>query len=367
LALALSSTPLAGELLISLTQRRAWDVRQVGSVASAVSAMSDAERGEVRALVVETEPVDRGLIGRLVNLEVVICPRSEPVNVDVLAAEAHGVAVIHAPGRNAEAVADFTLGLCLAALRHIATSYHAIVSGELTSISSGPSPAISRDDVIWRPREPGRLIPYLAYKGPELSGLTVGIVGYGAVGQAVARRFRGLVRQVIIVDPLATALTGPRDGLESMSLDDMLPQADVVTLHARSKDTIIGRDELFKMKTGSYLINTARATVLDYDALVQALDSGPLRGAALDVFPEEPLPHASPLRTHAGLTLTPHLAGASEQVGERQYAIAATGLDGIYAPDAAWERLPVRNPQVRESWARRLETQNPSTTGSQRS
>jgi D-3-phosphoglycerate dehydrogenase / 2-oxoglutarate reductase len=364
LSVALSSTPLAGELLISLTQRRAWDVRQVKSVALAVSAMTEAERGEVRALIVETEPVDRGLISSLVNLEVVICPRSEPVNVDVPAADGQGVAVIHAPGRNAEAVADFTLGLCLAALRHIATSYQAIVSGALTSIGPGPSPAIARADVIWRPREPGGVIPYLAYKGPELSGLTVGIVGYGAVGQAVARRFQGLVRQVIIVDPAAAALAGAGDGLVSMSLADMLPRADVVTLHARSATTILGRDELFGMKPGSYLINTARATVLDYEALVQALDSGPLRGAALDVFPEEPLPHASPLRTHAGLTLTPHLAGASEQVGDRQNEIAAAGLDGIYEPGAAWERLPVRNPAVRASWLRRLRTQDASPASS---
>jgi D-3-phosphoglycerate dehydrogenase len=364
LALALSSTALAGELLSSLTQRRGWDVRQVSSVASAVTAMSDAERGQVRAVIVETEPVDRGLIGSLVNLEVVICPRSEPVNVDVQAADDHGVAVIHAPGRNAEAVADFTLGLCLAALRHIATSYQAIVSGELTSTDSGPGPAMAKADVIWRPREPGRVIPYLAYKGPELSGLTVGIIGYGAVGQAVARRFQGLVQRVIIVDPLASA-QGPGAGFVSMSLRDMLPVADVVTLHARSATIIMGRDELFRMKAGSYLINTARATVLDYDALLAALDSGPLRGAALDVFPEEPLPHASPLRTHAGLTLTPHLAGASEKVGDRQYAIAASGLDGVYEPDAAWERLPVRNPGVRESWlAHQGTTQNPSTASS---
>jgi D-3-phosphoglycerate dehydrogenase len=336
----------------------------VSSVTRAVAAMSEAERGEVRAVIVETEPVDRALITSLVHLEVVICPRSEPVNVDVQAAEAHGVAVVHAPGRNAEAVADFTLGLCLAALRHIATSYQAIVSGELTSIDSGPSPGIAREDVIWRPREPGRVIPYLAYKGPELSGLVVGIVGYGAVGQAVARRFRGLVRQVIIVDPLAAAPAGQGDGLVSMSLADMLPLADVVTLHARSPDTIMGRAELFTMKAGSYLVNTARGTVLDYDALVQALDSGPLRGAALDVFPEEPLPHASPLRTHAGVTLTPHLAGASEQVGDRQSAIAAAGLDGIYEPGTAWERLPVRNPRVRESWTGHLGARKPSPAGS---
>ena len=83
------------------------------------------------------------------------------------------------------------------------------------------------------------------------------------------------------------------------------------------------------------------------------IDDGPLRGAALDVFPEEPLPYASPLRTHPKLTLTPHLAGATEEVSGRQYTIAAGGLDGIYAQADGWEQLPVRNPGVRERWLQR--------------
>jgi D-3-phosphoglycerate dehydrogenase len=350
--LALTSTAVAGDLLTALEGKRGWMVRQVPSVAAAALAMSAEERDEVRALVVETEPVDGDIMGRLVNLEVVICPRSEPVNVDLLAADRLAVAVVHAPGRNAEAVADFTLGLCLAAVRNIAVSHHAIVSGGLTSADGSRSAQIAEGDVIWRPRDPGAVIPYLAYKGRELSSLAVGIVGYGAVGRAVARRFQGLVRQVMVVDPqIPAGFAAP--GLIVMSLADMLPLADVVTLHARSKSTVMGRRELSMMKQGSYLINTARGAVLDYDALLSAIDIGPLQGAALDVFPEEPLPYASALRTHAGLTLTPHLAGATEEVAGRQYVIAADGLDAIYTLTSGWEQLPVRNPGVRERWLRR--------------
>lgn len=351
--LALTSMPLAGALLTALTHRRRWEVRQVAKVGSAVSAMSPRERGQVRALIVETEPVDYDLIGSLPGLEVVICPRSEPVNVDVQAADDYGVAVLHAPGRNADSVADFTLGLCLAAFRNIAISHHAIVTGALTSGGRSRNVNVAAGDVIWRPREPGRAIPYLVYKGRELSSLTVGVVGYGAVGQAVARRFHGLVRQVIVVDPAVDPGSVSRLGFLHMPLDEMLPQADVVTLHARSNSVVMGREELFKMKQDSYLINTARGTVLDYDALTEAIDAGPLKGAALDVFPEEPLPHSSALRTQAGLTLTPHLAGATEEVAGRQYEITAHGLDGIYEPGARWDHLPVRNPQVREQWLRR--------------
>jgi D-3-phosphoglycerate dehydrogenase len=350
--LALTSTAVAGDLLTVLERNRGWTVRQVPSVGAAAAAMSAGERGRVRALVVETEPVDGDTMSGLVNLEVVVCPRSEPVNIDLPAADRLAVAVVHAPGRNAEAVADFTLGLCLAAVRNIAVSHHAIVSGALTSADGSRSTQIAEGDVIWRPRDPDAIVPYLAYKGRELSSLAVGVVGYGAVGKAVARRFGGLVRQVMVADPqVPTGSVAP--GLVMMPLADMLPLADVVTLHARSRSVIMGRRELFMMKDGSYLINTARGTVLDYDALLAAIDGGPLRGAALDVFPEEPLPYASALRTHARLTLTPHLAGATEEVAGRQYAIAAGGLDGIYLQTSGWERLPVRNPHVRERWLRR--------------
>lgn len=350
--LALTSTALAGDLLTALEHNRGWTVRRVPSVAAAAAAMSAEERAQVRALVVETEPVNGDVMGGLVNLEVVICPRSEPVNVDLPAADRLGVAVVHAPGRNAEAVADFTLGLCLAAVRHIATTHHGIVSGELTSADGATSAQVAEGDVIWRPRDPAAIIPYLAYKGRELSSLAVGIIGYGAVGRAVARRFGGLVRQVIVADPQIPA-DSIAPGVVMMPLTEMLPLADVVTLHARSSSVVLGRRELFMMKQGSYLINTARATVLDYDALLSAIDQGPVRGAALDVFPEEPLPYTSPLRTHAALTLTPHLAGATEEVAGRHYSIAARGLDGIYTVTGDWEQLPVRNPDVREQWLKR--------------
>lgn len=355
--LALTSTALAGDLLTAVEGNRGWTVRQVPNVGAAAAAMSTTERGQVRALIVETEPVGDDTMSGLPGLEVVVCPRSEPVNVDLAAADRLAVAVVHAPGRNAEAVADFTLGLCLAAVRNIAVAHHGVASGALTSADGSRSTQIAAGDVIWRPRDPGAVVPYLAYKGRELSSLAVGIIGYGAVGRAVARRFGGLVRRVLVSDPLVPA-GAAAPGLVMLPLAEMLPVADVVTLHARSASVIMGRRELFAMKDGSYLINTARGTVLDYDALLSAIDDGPLRGAALDVFPEEPLPYASPLRTHPGLTLTPHLAGATEEVAGRQYAIAAGGLDGIYAQTDGWEQLPVRNPGVRERWLRKRQTRN---------
>ena len=133
----------------------------------------------------------------------------------------------------------------------------------------------------------------------------------------------------------------------------MLPRADVVTVHARSASVIIGEPEISLMRRGSYLINTARATVLDYEALVQALHDGHLRGAALDVYPEEPLPRTSPLLSAPGLTLTPHLAGATEEVSGRMYDIALQALNDVYhEPD--WTGVAVRNRQVQRAWTHAL-------------
>ncbi len=133
----------------------------------------------MRALIVEAEPVGASLLEQLPALELVGCMRSDPVNVDVSAATARGVAVVHTPGRNAEAVADFALGLCLAALRNIAIAHHGIVSGELTSAEPTRGLLVAPGDAIWRPDDPEAPVPYLVYKGRELSGLVVGVIGFG--------------------------------------------------------------------------------------------------------------------------------------------------------------------------------------------
>ena len=184
-------------------------------------------------------------------------------------------------------------------------------------------------------------------------GLVVGVVGFGWTGQAVARRFAGLVREVHVADPAVPPDVIKDRGYCAATLDELLSVADVVTIHARSSATVIGPDELRRMKRGGILINTARATVLDYGALQLALDSGHLRAAALDVFPEEPLPSSSPLRTQRNLTLTPHLAGSAADVVGRQSEILLAAVRGLYDAgngDGSWSRLPIRNPEVYRRW-----------------
>ena len=353
--LALVNATLTPETSTALSDERMWELRRVPSVRGALDALSPEELDLVRAILVEAEPVDEGMLSRLRNLEIVGCLRSEPVNIDLEAAAACDVAVIHTPGRNAEAVADFTLGLCLATLRNIALAHNAIVSHELTSPKTPEGLNRATGDIIWRPDDPAQPLPYITYKGHQLSRLTVVVVGFGAVGRAVARRFDGLVRELCVVDPAVADAEIIAEGFVPLPLEEALPRADVVTLHARSASVVIGRSELMRLKPGSYLINTARATVLDHDALVDALVSGHLAGAALDVFPDEPLPSSSVLLRVPRLTLTPHLAGAAYEVADSQCEILLAGVRGIYESTLDWSRLPVRNPEIRDRWAARCE------------
>jgi D-3-phosphoglycerate dehydrogenase len=353
--LALVNASLTRDAADALTRERSWDLRPVDTVAAAVAAMPAAERRSVGVLIVEAEPVDAALLSELDGLQLIACLRGDPVNVDVAAATARGVLVVHTPGRNAEAVADFTLGLCLAAARGIAISHHAIVSGELTAPDGAGRPRAATADVIWRPADPDAPVPYQVYRGRELSSLTVGVVGFGAIGQAVARRFGGLVHEVHVTDPAIPAEVIKDRGFIPTPLAELLPIADVISLHARSAAIVIGRPELARMKPGGILINTARATVLDYDALQESLRSGRLAAAALDVFPDEPVPARSPLLGQRNLTMTPHLAGATAEVGTRQSEILVAAIRGIYAAGHDWAELPVRNPELRTAWTRRHE------------
>ena len=361
---ALTSCALGANLVEALETRWHWQVSRVATIRTAAADLSAAERADVRAIVVETEPVTAALMDALPNLEVIAVMRSEPVNVDLAAATERGLPVVHTPGRNAESVADFTLGLTLAMLRSIAIAHHGIVSGELTRAESRAREAGRVADVIWRPDDPAQPVPYLAFRGRELASLVIGVVGYGAVGRAVARRFLPLVREVIVVDPAVPEHLITSAGFAAASLAAMLPQADVVTVHARSATVIIGEAELALMRPGAYFINTARATVLDYDALARALHAGHLRGAALDVFPEEPLPRTSPLLSAPGLTLTPHLAGATEEVSGRMNDIALAALTGIY-DSADWTEVAVRNRQVQQAWTHGLAAGSAAVPSSQ--
>lgn len=248
--------------------------------------------GDAAILVTHLAPVSAGMLARLPKLKLIGVSRGGPVNIDMAAARARGVAVVNAPGRNASAVAEFTIGAILTETRLITLGH--------SSLSQG----------IWR----GDL--YRADRtGEELSELTVGLIGYGHIGTKVVRLLKPFGCRILVADPyVPLSAADQADGVQAVPLDELLAQADVVSLHARvTPETtgFLGAAQFARMKPGSYFINTARGPMVDYGALHQALVSGHLRGAMLETFWQEPPPADAPLLRLPNVTLTPHIAGAS--------------------------------------------------------
>jgi phosphoglycerate dehydrogenase-like enzyme len=235
------------------------------------------------------------------------------------------------------------LGLTLSCLRHIALTHHLIVSRVLTEEREARR---GGKDVIWRPTDPGAPLPYVAYKGPELSRLTLGLLGFGAVARRVAAKATALSMRVLAHDPFVPDDRIAAAGVQPASVDRLLREADVLSLHAppQTGGPLIGEPELRQMKRGAHLINTARASVLDYDALVSALRDGRLAGAGLDVFPDEPLSSSSPLLDLPTVTLTPHLGGASTHVREHQSELLLDALRHLAQGNA--DAAAVANPEA---------------------
>ena len=147
----------------------------------------------------------------------------------------------------------------------------------------------------------------------EMEGKTIGIVGFGSIGQAVARKLSGFGCRALFYDPF---IRQDLNGARKVSLNELLAESDFVTIHVKmTKETrhLVGAAQLELMKPTAFLINTARSEIIDQDALVRALSASRIRGAALDVFVEEPLPADSPLLGLPNVTLTPHMAGATRE------------------------------------------------------
>lgn len=275
-----------------------WPREPFHPVAEVVEA-SGAEDDLVAALsqadvcLTQMAPLTRRVLAASPALKLVCVGRGGPVNVNLVAATEAGVTVTSAPGRNSTATAEHTVALIMASLRAI------------------PRRDAELRDGQWRS-------DYYQYDevGPEIAGSTVGVVGYGAIGRRVATILRGLGAEVLVFDPFADASSVAAVAKPVNTLDDLLRQSLIVTLHARATpDTegLIGRSEIDAMPPGGFLINASRGSLVDYDAVCDALHSGHLRGAGFDVFPDEPIPADSPLLTQPNAVMTPHVAGASKQ------------------------------------------------------
>lgn len=266
-------------------------------------------------LVVEADFV-RGPVFDL-PLTAIAATRGDPNNVDVAAATAAGVPVLHTPGRNADAVAELAVALLLAVARRVL-----------------PADRDVREIEVFR----DGTVPYQRFRGWEIAGRRTALIGYGAVGRALDWRLRGLGMEVVAYDPyvgdaehdLKTAVTG----------------ADVISLHAAvTPETVgfFGPEQFSWARPGSVFLNTARAKLHDMDALVAALRSGHLGGAGLDHFEGEMLPRDHPLLSMDNVVLTPHIGGATSETEARGAQMVAEDLSRLLAGE-----MPVHmvNPEV---------------------
>lgn len=248
--------------------------------------------GDAPALVTHLAPLSKFMFEALPNLKFVAVSRGGPVNIDMRAARTNGVTVVNTPGRNASAVAEFTIGAIIAETRNITKGHDALRKGNYRG-------DLYRADVI----------------GDELSDMTVGVIGYGSVGTRVVKLLRAFGTKILVCDPYVQLdPADAEDGVRKVSLDDVLAQSDIVTLHPRVTDetrNMMNLNTLRAMKKGSVLVNTARGPLMDYDALYEVLVDGHLRGAMLETFAIEPTSPDDPLLQLPNVTLTPHIAGAS--------------------------------------------------------
>ncbi len=217
-------------------------------------------------------------------LRAVASTRGDPTNVDVAGATAAGIPVLHAPGRNADGVAEMAVALMFAVNRFVLLGDRDMRAGTVFTDT----------------------IPYQRYRAWQMAGRTVGLVGLGAVGRAAKWRFEGLGMKVVACDPYQADA--------DCELDELLATADVVSMHAPvSPETagMIGAEQFAAMRPETIYVNTARAALHDTDALVEALTSGHLGGAGLDHVQGEILPPDHPLTTLDNVVLTPHVGGAT--------------------------------------------------------
>ena len=222
-------------------------------------------------------------------------------NIDGIAAKKYGIKVLNAPGQNSNAVAEMCLAFILDLLRRITPLHGEVLQGK------------------W-PR----------FVGAELKGKTVGLLGFGAISKLVARKLLAFEAEVIAFDLYTDVAKAGALAVEAVTLADLLARSDILSLHipATSETRHMFNDETFaKMKPGAFLINTARGALVDTDALVRALHTGQIAGAAIDAFEPEPLPPDSPILRCENVILTPHTG--AETVESYQNVSLTTARDII--------------------------------------
>lgn len=284
-------------------------------------------------LCVTADRIDAEVMDAAPNLRVISVHAVGVDNVDVQAATKRGIPVGNTPGVLVGATADLAFGLMLAVSRRIVEGAEMAKNGE------------------WKTWYPKMLL------GQDVYDMTLGVVGFGPIGQAMARRARGFNMKILYNSRTRKPEAEAEIGAEYVSLDELLERSDYVSLHvALTPETkhLINRERLQQMKRNAYLINTARGPVVDQDALIRALQEGIIAGAALDVTTPEPLPVDNPLFKMPNVVITPHIGSASFRARAGMAERAAVNLIACLNGEPL---VTTVNPQVSPKKARTTEQQ----------
>ena len=258
---------------------------------------ADTPPEELEKSIIDTEllmvhycPVSEALLKKGTNLKILATCRMGTQNIDVAAATQLGILTFHVIGRTTEAVSDLTVGLMLCEARNIARAHKAMTGGSWRKVYLNSATA------------------------PEFEAKIVGLVGFGEVGRAVMRKLKCFNMKFMVYDPFVPKAQIEKLGGEQVDLDNLLASSDFISLHATVTDkasNMIDAREISLMKPTAYLINTARAELINEKALIDALKDNRISGAAMDVFKDEPLPPEHPFLELDNVTLTPHIASST--------------------------------------------------------
>ena len=256
------------------------------------------EGQSIEVLIIEADFVMRETFEKITKLKFLGVCRADTNQVDIEAATKAGVVVANTPARNDVAVAELAIGLMLSLSRGIPSAHNMITSRSWVD----PTAA------------------YFSLRGFEITGKTIGVVGLGAIGKQVATRLRAFDCKILAYDPFVDADTIKEMGVESVDLDVLMQQSDIVTIHVPVyPDTIglISAKRISMMKSTAYLINTASTYVIDNEALIKALKEKHIAGAGFDVYETWPVKPDNPLLDLDNVVLTPHIGGATYETIER--------------------------------------------------
>ncbi len=272
------------------------DIRRTWRVVEEKGPAAEPAPADLRGLITEADllavhicPLSADTLRAARRLKMIATARGGLENIDMKAANELGIPVINTPNHNSQAVAEYTIGLMLAETRNIGRSFMALKTSE------GWREYYANTEFI-----------------PELNGSTIGLVGFGQTGRLVARKLQSFEARLLVHDPFVDDKTIAETGCAKVELDTLLRESDIISLHVRLTDKtrgMIGEKQLRMMKPSAYLINTARAGLVDLEAFCRALRERWITGAAVDVYEYEPVRPDYPLFALDNVTVTNHRAG----------------------------------------------------------